>query len=112
MSGVGCLIALGVLLVLALLLWLTASLIGLLITLVVAGLIGWGADRLTPGDLPYGLVGAVGAGLLGALLGAIVFDGFGPEIASLSVIPAFVGAIVVALAAEAFGIGRERTASS
>jgi uncharacterized membrane protein YeaQ/YmgE (transglycosylase-associated protein family) len=104
-------VAILAILLLALVLWITASLLGLIITVVVAGLIGWVADQLTPGDLPYGVFGAVGAGLLGALLGGLLLDGFGPDIAGLSIIPTLVGALILAFAAELTGLGKQSEAS-
>ena len=32
----------------------SVSLLGLLVTLVIAALVGWLADKIVPGDLPYG----------------------------------------------------------
>ncbi len=105
----GCL----VLLVLAVLLlgggmfWITGSLIALLITLLVAGLVGWAADAVVPGKLPGGWLGAVLAGIVGGWLGHLVFRTFGlPSlglvIAGVDLVPAFVGAVVIAVALELF----------
>lgn len=105
------LIVIVAILLLALVLWITASLIGLIITIVVAGLIGWAADQITPGDLPYGVFGAVGAGLLGALLGGLLLNGFGPDVAGLAIIPTLVGAVILAFAAELIGLGKQSEAS-
>ncbi|MCK9517712.1 MAG: GlsB/YeaQ/YmgE family stress response membrane protein [Dehalococcoidia bacterium] len=80
--------------------WLTVSLAGLLVTLVVAGLVGWLADKVVPGDLPYGWIGAVVAGLLGGWLGGWILDDFGPEIGGIALIPAFVGAVILAFIAD------------
>jgi uncharacterized membrane protein YeaQ/YmgE (transglycosylase-associated protein family) len=104
----GCLI---VLLLLALLLgagmWITVGLVGLLATLVVAGLVGWAADLVVPGRLPGGWLGAVLTGLIGGFIGHLLFvllripdPGF--RLLGVDLIPAFVGAVVVALAAELF----------
>jgi uncharacterized membrane protein YeaQ/YmgE (transglycosylase-associated protein family) len=100
------LIVIAAILILAVIIWITACLVGLIITVLVAGVIGWAADQLTPGKLPYGLLGAVGAGLLGALLGGLLLQGFGPDFAGLAIIPTLVGAIILAFAAEFFGIGK------
>lgn len=79
--------------------------IGLGLTLVVAGLIGWFADQIVPGDLPYGKAGAVGAGVGGAVLGSLIpgINGLGPEFFSIRVMPAFVGAMIVVALVEYFG---------
>ena len=56
--------------------------IGLALTLLVAGLIGWLADRIMPGELPYGKAGAVGAGIVGAVIGSLipVINDLGPAL--------------------------------
>lgn len=80
--------------------WLTFSLVGLLVTLVVAGLVGWIADRVVPGKLPYGALGAVVAGLAGSFVGSFVLGDFGPVIGRIAIIPALLGSIAVAFAYE------------
>ncbi len=91
---------LALLLVLAILLlfWITANILGVLFTLLIAGLIGWLADSIVPGRLPYGWVGAVLAGLVGSWIGTWLMGHFGPSIAGIAIIPAIVGAVIVALA--------------
>ena len=78
------------------------SLIGaaihLIAMLVVAGIVGWLADLVVPGRLPWGWLGAVFAGLLGGLLGTLVLGSLGPEIFGVRVIPAFLGAVVLTFA--------------
>jgi uncharacterized membrane protein YeaQ/YmgE (transglycosylase-associated protein family) len=78
--------------------------IGIFLTLFVAGLVGWLADLVVPGELPGGWVGAVIAGLLGGFLGGILFHligiNTGLRLFGIELIPAFVGAVVVAFAAE------------
>jgi len=83
------------------------SLIGLVLTLFVAGLIGWLADMVVPGELPGGWIGAVLAGIIGGFIGGLVFHalrlpGTGLRLFEIELIPAFVGAVVVAVAAELF----------
>ncbi len=80
--------------------------IGIVLLLVVAGLIGWLADSIVPGELPFGWVGAIAAGLIGSWIGGFLL---GPvlravpilnlSIFGVHIIPAIVGAIVVALVA-------------
>jgi uncharacterized membrane protein YeaQ/YmgE (transglycosylase-associated protein family) len=72
-----------------------------------AGLVGWLADLVVPGQLPGGWVGAVLAGLIGGFIGRILFHavgirdlGFG--LFGVELIPAFVGAVLVVGAAELF----------
>jgi uncharacterized membrane protein YeaQ/YmgE (transglycosylase-associated protein family) len=80
--------------------------VGLLLTLVMAGIIGWLADLVVPGKLPGGTLGAVLAGLIGGFIGGALFHWLnlsaGPRIFDVQIIPAFVGAVIVAGAAEMF----------
>lgn len=83
---------------------LTFSLIGLLLTLVVAGIVGWLADLVVPGQLPGGWIGAVLAGLIGGFIGGAIFQALGwstgLRLAGVELLPAFVGAVIVAVVAE------------
>jgi uncharacterized membrane protein YeaQ/YmgE (transglycosylase-associated protein family) len=81
------------------------GLFGLLLTVLVAGLVGWAADAVVPGKLPGGWVGAVLAGLVGGFIGRLLFHAvgikdFGLGVAGIEIIPAFVGAVIVVVAAE------------
>src|SRR5438270_4599608 len=102
----GCLIALILLvLVLGAGMWVTVGIIGLLLTLVVAGLIGWAADAVVPGRLPGGWVGAVLAGIVGGFVGHLLLQArhrprIGPDIAGVDLVPAFVGGVVIAVIAQ------------
>lgn len=99
--------------------WLMLAVIGLalgvFLTLLVAGLVGWLADMVVPGEMPGGWVGAVIAGLLGGVVGGLLFralgihdPGFG--LFGIDLIPAFVGAVIVVLAAEMLTGRRRRLA--
>lgn len=90
--------------------WLTSTLIGLALTLVVAALIGAAADAVVPGRLPYGPLGAALAGIVGGFLGSLLIGRVGPELFDVRIIPAFVGAVVVAAAATAVTHLRSRSA--
>jgi uncharacterized membrane protein YeaQ/YmgE (transglycosylase-associated protein family) len=95
----------------------TFGLIGLLMTLIVAGLVGWAADAIVPGELPGGWIGAVLAGLAGGFLGQIIFHALslptlGLSIAGVALVPAFVGAVLVAGAAELVTNSRARALPS
>ncbi len=83
--------------------WITVNVIGVIITLVIAGLVGALADSIIPGDLPFGWLGAILAGLLGSWLGVFLFArlgiGTGIVIAGIPIIPAFVGALILAFLA-------------
>jgi uncharacterized membrane protein YeaQ/YmgE (transglycosylase-associated protein family) len=108
----GCLVALIlIVLVLGAGMWATVGLVALIATLVVAGLVGWAADLVVPGRLPGGWLGAVLTGLIGGWLGHLVFNALNIHVAPLvlfgvDLIPAFVGALIVALVAELFTMRR------
>ena len=51
--------------------------IGLIFTLIMAGLVGWAADLIVPGRLPGGWFGAVLSGLIGGLIGTWLFHALG-----------------------------------
>ena len=105
----GCLV---ILILLALLLgagmWVTVGLVGLLATLVIAGIIGWLADLLVPGGaLPGGWLGAVLTGLIGGFIGHLLFNAFGIhdpgfQLFRVDLVPAFVGAVILAFALQLF----------
>jgi uncharacterized membrane protein YeaQ/YmgE (transglycosylase-associated protein family) len=77
----------------------TAGVFNLALTLFMAGLIGWAADLVAPGELPGGWIGAVLTGIIGGLIGRLLLGQFGPNLFGYHVIPAFVGAVIVAFAA-------------
>ena len=86
-------------LIVGLIVFITSGLLGLVVHLIVAGLVGWLADAIVPGDLPFGWLGAIAAGLLGAWLGQrIIF--IGPVIAGIPIISALLGAIILAFVVE------------
>ena len=79
--------------------------IGLLLTLIMAGLVGWAADAVVPGRLPGGWFGAVLSGLIGGFIGTWLFRVVGLHdpgfsLFGIDLIPAFVGAVVIAIAAQ------------
>ena len=102
------LIALLVVLVLAGAVWVTVGLIGLMLTLFMAGLIGWAADAVVPGRLPYGWLGAVLAGIVGGFIGHLLIGDFGPGLFGVRIVPAFVGAVIIAVAAQLLTTTRAR----
>lgn len=87
------------------LVWLAFGLLGMALTLVVAAAVGWLADRIVPGRLPYGWLGATAAGLLGAWLGQAIIGRVGPVVARIPVLPALLGAVLLAAAVELVGKG-------
>jgi uncharacterized membrane protein YeaQ/YmgE (transglycosylase-associated protein family) len=75
--------------------------VGLLLTLLVAGLVGWLADLVVPGRLPGGWIGAVLSGLIGGFIGTWLFAALrihdpGFSLFGVDLIPAFVGAVIIA----------------
>jgi uncharacterized membrane protein YeaQ/YmgE (transglycosylase-associated protein family) len=105
----GCLV---VLILLALLLgagmWFTVGVVGLIATLVVAGLVGWVADLVVRGGaLPGGWIGAVLTGLIGGFVGGWLFGALGIHdpgftLFRVDLVPALIGALIVAFAAQLF----------
>lgn len=78
-------------------LWLAFGLIGLLLHLFLAGLIGALADAVVPGKLPWGWLGAMLAGLFGSWIGVRLIGHFGPVLFDVPIIPAFIGALILAV---------------
>lgn len=94
---------------------LALSLVGTVLMLFIAGVVGWLADRIVPGELPYGFLGAVLAGLVGSWIGQLILGDFGPSLFGIELIPALAGAVIVAGAVElaggkALAIRRDRAA--
>ena len=87
------------LLLLAVLNGITSSLFGLLVMLQVAGIIGWQADLIVPGETAYGWLGAIVAGLLRAFVDTRLIGQVGPIVAGIPFIPALLGAIIVSFVA-------------
>ncbi|MBK9263233.1 MAG: GlsB/YeaQ/YmgE family stress response membrane protein [Polyangiaceae bacterium] len=85
--------------------WLTFNFMAVLVTLAIAAIVGWVADLIVPGKLPYGWLGAMVAGLLGSWLGGLLFGPLGPEVADIHIVPAFIGAIILAFVVQ-FAIKR------
>lgn len=77
-------------------LWLTLTVTHLLLTLAVAGFVGWLADLVVPGELPYGWLGAVAAGAIGGWVGQIILGRAGPSLFGVYLVPTFVGAVILA----------------
>ena len=77
-------------------LWLSLTLTHLLLTLAVAGLVGWLADLVVPGELPYGWLGAVAAGVIGGWVGQLILGRLGPSLFGVYLLPTFVGAVILA----------------
>lgn len=83
--------------------WLTFKLVGLALMLLVAGFVGWLADRLVPGSIPYGWLGAIVAGLAGAWIGGWFLGSMGPDLFGIALVPALVGAVILAVIVNILG---------
>ncbi|MFC3886002.1 GlsB/YeaQ/YmgE family stress response membrane protein [Bacillus songklensis] len=66
-------------------------------SLIIGGIIGWVASLLTGRDIPGGIIGNIIAGFIGAWLGTAIFGDFGPEVGGFELIPAIIGAVLLAL---------------
>jgi uncharacterized membrane protein YeaQ/YmgE (transglycosylase-associated protein family) len=86
----------------AVLIWFSTSVLGFILHLVVAGLVGWAADLIIPGNLPFGWLGAILAGLVGSWLGVMLIGDMGPSLAGVPIIPAFLGALILAFLVDLF----------
>lgn len=75
--------------------------LGFLIMLLVAAIVGFIGDALVPGRMPGGWVGAIIAGLLGSAIGGYLFSALnipaGPVLGGLAIIPSIIGAALVVL---------------
>ena len=82
----------------ALAFWIIGNVMGFLLMLLVAALVGFAADALVPGrQIEHGWVGATGAGLIGSWLGTLMIGRFGPVLMGIPLIPALLGALVLVL---------------
>lgn len=75
--------------------------LGFLVMLLVAAIVGFIGDALVPGRMPGGWGGAIIAGLLGSALGGYLFNALGipggPVLGGLAIIPSIIGAALVVL---------------
>ena len=90
------LILLGLLILMSVMASLTFSFVHLIVMFAIAGFVGWLADLVVPGELPFGWLGAILAGILGGWIGGAVLGNFGPTLYNVSLIPTFLGAVVLA----------------
>src|SRR3989304_9617969 len=94
----------------------TFSVIHLAWMLLIAGLVGYLADVIVPGRLPWGWLGAILAGLVGSWLGIALFNLLHLprwleliRLGGIPLIPALVGAIIIAFVANALAKSTVRT---
>lgn len=67
---------------------------GIIISIVMAIIIGFIGDALVGNNMPGGLLGSMIAGFVGAWIGASLFGSWGPQIAEFAVIPAILGTAI------------------
>jgi uncharacterized membrane protein YeaQ/YmgE (transglycosylase-associated protein family) len=96
-------LALALLLAFSAFIWLAFGLIGLLLHLFMAGLVGALADAIVPGRLPWGWLGAILAGLAGSWLGVLLIGHRGPVLFGVPIIPGLAGAVILAFVLSAVG---------
>lgn len=65
--------------------------------IIIGAVIGAVASMIINRDMPWGWVGNILGGLVGAWLGESVLGVWGPSVAGMALVPAIIGAIVVVL---------------
>ncbi|MHA3066829.1 GlsB/YeaQ/YmgE family stress response membrane protein [Lacticaseibacillus saniviri] len=65
--------------------------------LIVGAVIGAIGQMIVGRDMPFGWVGNILAGLVGAWLGTRLLGDWGPHMADLAIFPALIGAIILVL---------------
>ncbi|GAK42720.1 GlsB/YeaQ/YmgE family stress response membrane protein [Paenibacillus urinalis] len=67
---------------------------GIIISIVMAIIIGLIGDALVGHNMPGGILGSMIAGFVGAWIGSLLFGDFGPIIADFAVVPAIIGTAI------------------
>lgn len=62
--------------------------------LIVGGIIGWIAGIIIGKDVPFGVIGNIIAGFVGAWLGSFIMGSWGPTLGGFAIVPALIGAII------------------
>ncbi|GAB5057353.1 GlsB/YeaQ/YmgE family stress response membrane protein [Companilactobacillus alimentarius] len=65
--------------------------------IIVGAVIGAVASMIINRDMPWGWIGNIVGGLIGAWLGESIFGAWGPNIAGMAIVPAIIGAVIVVL---------------
>lgn len=66
-------------------------------SLIVGGLIGWAAGAITGKGVPFGIIGNIIAGFIGANIGTALLGSWGPSLGGFAILPALIGAIILIL---------------
>jgi uncharacterized membrane protein YeaQ/YmgE (transglycosylase-associated protein family) len=69
------------------------TLLGLLILLIVAAIVGAIGEMIAGGKIPGGWIGSILVGLVGAWLGGLLLH-WGPVIGGIQIVPAIIGAAI------------------
>lgn len=72
------------------------SVVDLIISAIIAFVIGTVAVKLVPYRMPGSWAGALIAGYIGAWIGPLLLGTWGPMVAGFSLVPDLIGAIIVA----------------
>ncbi len=72
------------------------DLLGLLVLLIVAALVGAIGEMIAGMKVPGGWLGSMLVGFIGAWLGSMLLS-FGPSVAGIAIIPAILGAVLFVL---------------
>lgn len=67
---------------------------GIIISIVMAIIIGIIGDALVGHDMPGGIIGSMIAGFIGAWLGPMILGAWGPVIGGFAIVPAIIGTAV------------------
>ncbi|MCM3786356.1 GlsB/YeaQ/YmgE family stress response membrane protein [Neobacillus mesonae] len=67
---------------------------GIIISIVMAIIIGLIGDALVGHNMPGGILGSMIAGFVGAWIGSMLFGDLGPIIADFAVVPAIIGTAI------------------
>ena len=70
---------------------------GILWSLIIGGLIGWAAGAITGKGVPFGIIGNIIAGFIGANIGTALLGDMGPSVGGFAILPALIGAIIFVL---------------
>lgn len=67
---------------------------GIIISIVMAIIIGIIGDALVGHEMPGGIIGSMIAGFIGAWLGPLLFGAWGPVIGGFAIVPAIIGTAI------------------
>ncbi|MDQ0207642.1 GlsB/YeaQ/YmgE family stress response membrane protein [Alkalicoccobacillus murimartini] len=70
---------------------------GFIWSLIIGGLIGWAAGAITGKGVPFGIIGNIIAGFIGANLGVWLLGSWGPSLGGFALLPALIGAVILVL---------------